>query len=213
MHQLEIANKVVNVLGLVGAKTKSISTDAASVSFIIPFIRAFRLSLKKDDGGDRGVQTMKREMLASLNRCYKDVETHKELAIATLLDPQFKDKLFTDHDVRSKACKMLDECMVELTDEIETKQTQEPSPKRPRPTILNCFSEILAQSGVSMVDDAETAMTEVEKYLREPLIPFHQSNLFTWWKENKQCLYNCHNWLNDTFQPHQLQLPLRGYSQ
>ena len=36
-----------------------------------------------------------------------------------------------------------------------------------------------------MVDDSETTMTEVEKYLREPLIPFHQSNSFTWWKENK----------------------------
>ena len=30
---------------------------------------------------------MKKEMLASLNRRYKDVESQKELAIATLLDP------------------------------------------------------------------------------------------------------------------------------
>ena len=37
---------------------------------------------------------MKKDMLASLNRCYKDIELHKELAIATLLDPRFKDKLF-----------------------------------------------------------------------------------------------------------------------
>ena len=86
---------------------------------------------------------MKREMLASLNSHYKEVETHKELAITILLDPRFKDKFFTDHNVRSKACKMLDECIVELTDENETRQTQEPSPKWPRPSILNCFSESL----------------------------------------------------------------------
>ena len=68
-NQLEVANKAVNVLGLVEEMTKSISTNAASVSLIIPSIRAFQLSLEKDDDSDRGVQTMKREMLASLNRC------------------------------------------------------------------------------------------------------------------------------------------------
>ena len=47
-------------------------------------------------------------MLALLNRHYKDVESQKELAIATLLDPRFKEKFFTDSEARSKACKMLE---------------------------------------------------------------------------------------------------------
>ncbi|XP_065895673.1 zinc finger BED domain-containing protein 4-like [Dysidea avara] len=89
--QLDIATKVVKVLGMVA---RSFCTDAASVSLIIPFIRAFQLSLEQADDDDRGVKTMKKDMLASLNRRYKDVESHKELAIATLLDPQFKDKFF-----------------------------------------------------------------------------------------------------------------------
>ena len=46
---------------------------------------------------------MKKEMLASLNRRYKDVESHKELAIAALLDPWFKDKVFTNSETMSKA--------------------------------------------------------------------------------------------------------------
>ena len=76
--------------------TRSICTDAASVSLIIVFIRAFRLSLEKADNDydDRGVKTMKKEMLASSNRHHKDVESLKELAIATLLDPWFKENFF-----------------------------------------------------------------------------------------------------------------------
>jgi len=51
---------------------------------------------------------MKKEMFVALNRRYKDVESQKELAIATLLDPRFKEKFFTDSEARSKACKMLE---------------------------------------------------------------------------------------------------------
>ena len=58
-NQLDIAAKVVKVLSLVEEMTRSISTDAASVSLLIPFIRTLRLSLEKDDGSDKGVQTMK----------------------------------------------------------------------------------------------------------------------------------------------------------
>ena len=51
-NQLDVTAKVVKVLNLVEEMIRSISTDAASVSLIIPFIRALRLSLEKDDGSD-----------------------------------------------------------------------------------------------------------------------------------------------------------------
>ena len=68
--QLDVAGKAVKVLGCVEEITKSISTKAASTSLIIPFIQAFRLTLEKHDDSDRGIRTMKADMLASLNRCY-----------------------------------------------------------------------------------------------------------------------------------------------
>jgi len=79
-------------LGCVEQINKSISTDAASVSLIIPFIQALRLTLEKNDDSDRGVQTTKADMLASLNRCYADIE--ENITLATLLDPCFKDNFF-----------------------------------------------------------------------------------------------------------------------
>ena len=44
---------------------------------------------------DKGVQTMKSEMLASLKRRFSDTEKSKCLVIATQLDPRFKDKFFS----------------------------------------------------------------------------------------------------------------------
>ena len=64
------------------------------MSLIIPFVQPFRLTLEKHDDGDRGIRTMKADMLASLNRRYGNIETNATLTVATLLDPRFKDKFF-----------------------------------------------------------------------------------------------------------------------
>ena len=92
--QLDLAGKVVKVLGCVEEITKSISTEAASTSLIIPFVQAFCLTLEKHDDNDRGIQPMKADILASLNRHYENIETNTILTVATLLDPHFKDKFF-----------------------------------------------------------------------------------------------------------------------
>ena len=65
------------------------------MSLIIPFVQAFWLTLEKHDDGDKGIRTMKADMLASLNRRYGNIETNATLTVATLLDPRFKNKYFT----------------------------------------------------------------------------------------------------------------------
>ena len=114
--QLDLAGKVVKVLGCAEQITKSISTRAASVSLIIPFIQALRLTLEKNDGSDRGVRTWKADMLASLNRCYADIEENTTLTIATLLDPRFKDKFFSKSDTCATAVEALNLKLSEMSD-------------------------------------------------------------------------------------------------
>ena len=60
-----------------------------------------------------------------------------------------------------------------------------PSPKRSRQSegIWNCFSEIIEKSGAYVLGDAGD--TEIEQYLKEPLIPFHCANAYLWWRENR----------------------------
>lgn len=116
--QLDLAGKVVKVLKCVEEITKSISIEAASTSLIIPFVQAFRLTLQKHDDSDRGVRTMKADMLASLNRRYGNIETNVILTVATLLDPRFKDKFFSESGTKTKTLEALNSKLYEMnTDE------------------------------------------------------------------------------------------------
>ena len=66
-HQLSIIDKIIAVLKPIDDITQSISTDKASASMIIPFVRALHKNWENNDD-DHGVQTMKEEMLSSLNQ-------------------------------------------------------------------------------------------------------------------------------------------------
>ena len=92
--QLELARKIIKVLGCVEEITKSISTEAASTSLIIYFVQAFHLTLEKHDDDEREIRTMKADILASLNRRYGNIEANATLMVAILLHPHFKDKFF-----------------------------------------------------------------------------------------------------------------------
>ena len=141
-NQLDIINKVITVLTPVEEITQSISSDASSASVIIPFTRALRKHLEDHDEADRGVRTMKEQMLTSLNRHYRNIETNEAVALATLLDPCFKDRCFSSSGDCARAKDMLCEKVEELSgfcNEI----TREPVPKRPKTNVVQYLSEIL----------------------------------------------------------------------
>ena len=56
---------------------------------------------------DSGVTKMKREMLISLQTHYNDVESNKFFALATVLDPWFKQKVFSSATSAAMAKQML----------------------------------------------------------------------------------------------------------
>ena len=67
-----------------------------------------------------GVQTMKHEMLLSLNRRYLEVETIEHLVLSTLLDPCFKDKCFSSITNHTRAKSILEEKVKALEGSSET---------------------------------------------------------------------------------------------
>ena len=113
-NQWDLVEKIVAVLDPIEEITQSISPGVASVSLIIPFIRAFRRTLE-DHSNDHGIRTIKSEMLDSLNRRYGDAERNEILVLATLLDPRFKDKFFSGVHKKSNAKELLDEKVAEIT--------------------------------------------------------------------------------------------------
>ena len=188
-YQLDLVNKIISTLTPIEEITKSISTNAASVSAIIPFIRMLEKSLEKHHD-DRGVQTMKQEMLKSLKQRYACAESNEILTISTALDPRFKDKCFRQLDTVEEVKSRLKDKVTELkSSETEqppsvasTEGREEPTSKCQKTTLLQCFSEILQEAGAS-VDDSGN---EVDIYLSEPLIEFHGGEHSpNWWATNK----------------------------
>ncbi len=179
-NQLDIVNKAIVVLNPIEEITKSISTEQASASLIIPFIRALRKTLENHEN-DQGVQTMKQHMLSALNRRFADVESNSSLVLATILDCRFKDKFFSGSIEKLRARRVLEEKVDRCTE--QESEVREPSPKRQKTTVLKCFSDILEEAGV--VDTDSTDKSKVDKYLSEPLVSFHKNNSFSWWNDNR----------------------------
>ena len=122
-NQLNIASKVVAVLGSFEEISMSVSTEEASASLILPFVQALRLTLQKNTDDDRGVLTMKDEMLQSLDKIYKDIKEYEELIIASTLDPRFKNKFFK--------CSNSVKLMKLLTEKLQTIPNEDSSKEQP----------------------------------------------------------------------------------
>ena len=106
--QLEIARKITFVLEPVEEITQVISKETATLSTVIPFVRVLLRSWEKE-GDDRGIQTMKHQMMQSLKSRFAGIEDNKLLCLATLLDPRFKDNFFVNNIIRASAKDMLEE--------------------------------------------------------------------------------------------------------
>ena len=154
-NQIELTRKLIAALEPVEEITKMISTDAASISVLIPLVKILQKTLGKHDD-DSGIQTMKAEMLIPLERRFDDIEDSKLLLIATCLDPRFKDKFFS-----SEAKWLARKCVIDKI--VETDDEVEPQTKRPRTESSNdssadaastskvweCFTEILRDCGTT----------------------------------------------------------------
>ena len=91
--QLDTATKVINILTPIEEITKNISADSSTISQIIPLVRGLMKVLAEQDD-DHGVRNMKRKMLELLNVRSADIENVEFLALATLLDPRYKDNFY-----------------------------------------------------------------------------------------------------------------------
>ena len=96
--QLDTANKVINILAPIEEITQNIS---ASISQVIPLVRALNKVLKEDQ--DTGI----RKMLDSLHSRFDDIEEREFLVLATMLDPRHKNKFFSTASSRQYAKDLL----------------------------------------------------------------------------------------------------------
>ena len=188
-NQIELTRKLIAALEPVEEITKMVSTDTASISVLIPLVKILKKALSKHD--DSGIQTMKLEMLTSLERRFDDIEESQLLLMATCLDPKFKDKFFS-----CEGKGLARKCMIDNI--VDTDVEVEPQSKRPRTEFSNdssvegastskvweCLTEILHDCGATTDSDSGKEIM-VDQYFSEPLIDYKKGNPYTWWYNNR----------------------------
>ena len=197
--QLDIATKVINILTPIEEITRNVSAEAASISQVIPLVRALTKVLGKEVE-DTGVRSMKNKMLDSLRSRFNDIEEKDFLVIATLLDPRYKDKFFSSGLSRQYGKTLLVDEYLHTKEEIEVSEPaairvgvvseeEEGSSK-----LWGCLSEILQESNQFVsterifseedIEVTQASAPEVDQYLTAPLLDFKKGNPFKWWQDN-----------------------------
>ena len=101
------------------------------------------------------------------------------------MDLRFKDKFFSSvTDKASVVCVLKEKVNKMSVATFVSTECEDPPPKQAKTAVLTSLSEILEEVGAT-VSDSSSSLVEVDKYLSELLIPFHQSNSYTWWSQNR----------------------------
>ena len=179
--------------------TLEASGNYATAGVVIPVVNSIIRSLEITDG-DAGI--MKREMIKSLKDCSRHMESNEYYAIATLLDPRFKQRVFSSSSSAVLAKQMLiaEHEQLEM-EQLEMEGTSDISSKRARldqdDTATTCTtkkSSLLWKYCDELMDEnSETESSPVstqsviDNYLKEPTLS-RKSNPLLYWKSNLKIL-------------------------
>lgn len=72
--------------------TKQISSSTLSVAEVIPSVTVLKWLLARESQEDTGIKTMKTTLLEAVKKRFATIEEEPLYAVATLLDPRFKDR-------------------------------------------------------------------------------------------------------------------------
>ena len=198
-----LAEKVIKVLQVYEEATREASGDYASAAIVIPIVNSILRSLEVSDG-DSGVTKMKREMLVSLQTRYSDVESNKFFALATLLDPRFKQRGFSSATSAAMAKQML---ISEYESFTSDQDLEPPASKHPRvqqdetqksKSLLWQFCDEIMEKKSGSEASPDSLECVVDTYLKELNQP-RKSNPSSTGKSTSSCGQYWFHWHPNTF--------------
>ncbi|CAB4065058.1 unnamed protein product [Lepeophtheirus salmonis] len=161
-EEWSIASNLADTLGPLEEMTLEFSREDSSTSFILPCPVVLHRLLESEGPTTRSIQTM----LNSLQKMFSKVKDSKEVVLACVLDPRYKER--------------------PLVPEMLTKESK---PKRLRAEgQVNSFLEtvyntvLLPSTGEAV--EPEGIIEDLQRYLREPLIHRKSRNPYDWWKHS-----------------------------
>uniref|UniRef100_UPI0037E9BABF ribitol-5-phosphate transferase FKTN isoform X2 n=1 Tax=Semicossyphus pulcher TaxID=241346 RepID=UPI0037E9BABF len=138
VNQWTLLEKTMTVLAPFEELTRKVSSSTASAADVIPAVTVLRRILAKENEADSGIKTMKTTLLQAVNKRFSTVEDEPLYALATLLDPRYKDRYFTGADstkhVKDILTQELQEADLRSSTAImhQASEASEPAEKAPR---------------------------------------------------------------------------------
>lgn len=188
--QWKLVENLISLLAPFEELTNQISSSTATAADVIPAIRALSRLLRKQTDTDQGVKTTKATLLQALERRFSDIESEPLYTIATVLDPRYKDRYFSDEfkpQIRRLLSHILSPTATAGPEEHsgEAKRS-EPPEKVPQVSSLHAmYDELLDEGGQHDRDDIlNLSSAQMNLYLSEAVIPQNKKPL-TFWQDNK----------------------------
>ena len=124
------------------------------------------------------------------------MESNEYYAIATLLDPRFKQRVFSSSSSAALAKQMLiaehEQLEMEVTSDFSPKrarldQDDTSAPAKKKSSLLWKYCDELMDENSETESSPESTQSVIEKYLKEPTMP-RKSDPFSYWKSNQDNL-------------------------
>ena len=77
--------------------TKDVNAESSAATDVIPLVIGIKRALSQLTN-DTGLQTMKKETINDMNTSFADVAAQPLYAVATLVDPRYRGKLFSQSE-------------------------------------------------------------------------------------------------------------------
>jgi hypothetical protein len=132
----EIAEGYVKLFKPFKILTASMSSSSVpTISMVIPELNKLKHTLQTDDGLETaGMPTIKEDLIASIDRRWPQYETNHVYAIATMVDPRYKDCGFNDDSNSTVARSLVLNEMMKMN----TRPPANPATSQPSPTTSRC---------------------------------------------------------------------------
>ncbi|KAJ8355365.1 hypothetical protein AAFF_G00061750 [Aldrovandia affinis] len=162
----------------------SLLCDMSANSFTIYIWSSSRLLAKETDE-DRGIRTMKNtSLLAAVKKRFSDVEKNPLYCIASLVDPRYTDRFFSNTNTAREAKVMVIQELQKLSGGGQQEEHEEPPIRRlrrdqPSSSLDSVFDEI-ADEHVSLSSTPVAAAIQLETYLAEATVSREDKPLQYW---------------------------------
>ena len=185
-NELQLLDSTIDVLGVFFDATEEMSSEKfTSISKIIPLIRQLKQKTEKSE------TTLAKKLQSQIDDYFCNVENTKLLTMTTILDPHFKNKVFSSDSTRRRVEEELREEMAAINLETVPDSSSEKrgddetvkERKKKKTSLWDSFDQEIEEEKKAPLSKSAT-MLEYESYILLERIT-RKENALHWWKNHE----------------------------